>query len=89
MKLFPKDMTATYSTMLKFYTRPGCTLCDKAQALLAEGGFGQTFEMVNIESDLELLDQYGDKIPVVHNTRTGEKLSWPFTASQVRDLAAD
>jgi len=82
-------MTAGYSTMLKFYTRPGCTLCDKAQALLAEGGFGQTFETVNIESDLELLDQYGDKIPVVHNTRTGEKLSWPFTASQVRDLAAD
>src|SRR5690625_3647342 len=45
---FPKDMTAGYSTMLKFYTRPGCTLCDKAQALLAEGGFGQTFETVNI-----------------------------------------
>ena len=36
-----------------------------------------------------LLDRYGDKIPVLHNTRTGEKLSWPFTASQVRELVAD
>lgn len=74
---------------LKFYTRPDCSLCDKALALLAEGGLGNSFEKVNIESDLELVDRYGDKIPVLHNLATGEKLSWPFTASQARELAAD
>ncbi len=74
---------------IKFYTRPDCSLCNKAKALLAEGGFANAYDEVNIESDLELLDRYGDKIPVLHNTTTGEKLSWPFTASQVRDLVAD
>jgi len=74
---------------LKFYTRAQCSLCDKAEALLAEGGFGKAYEKVDIESDVELLERYGDKIPVLHNTSTGEKLAWPFTASQVRDLVAD
>lgn len=74
---------------LKFYTRPDCDLCTKAEALLAEGGFSKLYEKVDIESDLDLLDRYGDKIPVLHNTETGEKLSWPFTASQVRELVAD
>lgn len=71
---------------LKFYTRPDCSLCNKAEALLAEGGFGKTYEKVDIETDLELLERYGEKIPVLHNPDTGEKLSWPFTASQVREL---
>lgn len=74
---------------LKFYTRPDCPLCNKAEALLAEGGFARAYEKVNIESDLELLERYGDKIPVLHNPQTGEKLAWPFTASQVKDLVAD
>jgi len=74
---------------IKFYTRPDCSLCDKAEALLAEGGFRNRYEKVDIESDLELLERYGDKIPVLHNTETGEKLAWPFTASQVRELVAN
>ena len=74
---------------LKFYTRPDCSLCDKAAALLAEAGMGKRFEKVNIESDLKLLELYGDKIPVLHNPASGEKLSWPFTASQAHRLAAD
>lgn len=74
---------------LKFYSRPDCSLCDKAEALLAEGGFGKAYEKVDIETDLELLERYGEKIPVLHNPDTGEKLSWPFTASQVRELVED
>jgi glutaredoxin len=71
---------------LKLYTRPDCSLCDKAQALLAEGGFGSRYELVDIENDLELLERYGNQIPVLFNPETGEKLTWPFTASQVREL---
>lgn len=74
---------------LKLYTRPDCSLCDKAEALLAEGGFGKSYEPVNIESDIELLERYGNQIPVLFNPDTGEKLTWPFTASQVRDLVED
>ncbi len=71
---------------LKLYTRSDCSLCDKAQALLAEGGLGNSYELVDIETDLELLERYGNQIPVLFNPETGEKLTWPFTASQVRDL---
>ena len=71
---------------LKLYTRPDCSLCDKAQALLAEGGFGNSYELVDIETDLELLERYGNQIPVLFNPDSGQKLTWPFTASQVREL---
>lgn len=71
---------------LILYSRTECSLCDKAEALMAEGGFGSAYEKVVIDSDLELIQRYGDQIPVLFNDETGEKLAWPFTASQVRDL---
>jgi glutaredoxin len=71
---------------LILYSRTECSLCDKAEALMAEGGFGSTYQKVDIDSDLELIQRYGDQIPVLFNDETGEKLAWPFTASQVRDL---
>jgi len=74
---------------LKLYTRPDCSLCTKAEAPLAEGGLGNRYEKVNIDSDAELSERYGDQIPVLFNPQTGEKLAWPFTASQVRDLLED
>ena len=89
MKYLPTAWKTDIRMKLKFYTRPDCDLCNKAETLLAEGGFGSAYEKVDIESDIELLDRYGDKIPVIHNTETGEKLAWPFTASQVRELVAD
>lgn len=74
---------------LYLYTRRDCDLCDKAERLLAEGGFGKAYEAVDIDSDLDLLQRYGDQVPVLYNDRTGEKLAWPFTASQVRELAGE
>ncbi len=71
---------------LILYSRTDCSLCSKAEHLLAEGGFRSTVKKVMIDDDLELLERYGDQIPVLMNEETGEKLSWPFTASQVRDL---
>lgn len=68
------------------YSRADCSLCDKAEALLAEGGFSKRYEKIDIETDLELLQRYGDQIPVLFKQETGEKLAWPFTASQVRTL---
>ena len=71
---------------LILYTRTDCELCTKAEHLLAEGGFGKEVEKVFIDDDPELSNRYGDQIPVLMRDTTGEKLSWPFTASQVRDL---
>ena len=71
---------------LILYTRTDCELCTKAEHLLAEGGFGAGVSKVFIDDDPELMDRYGHQIPVLMRESTGEKLSWPFTASQVRDL---
>lgn len=66
--------------------REDCPLCRKAEALLAEAGMVGGCEVVDIEMDLSLIRKYGDKVPVLENQVTGEKLSWPFSASQVRAL---
>jgi len=72
---------------LIFYTREDCSLCDKAWKLITLGGLSDRIEVVNIDSDLDLIQRYGEQVPVILNDETGEKLTWPFTASQVRELA--
>jgi len=72
---------------LLFYKREPCELCDKALRLIVEGGLPDRVRVVNIDDDLELIQRYGDQLPVVRNEETGEKLIWPFTASQVKELA--
>lgn len=74
---------------LILYSRPDCGLCDKAEALLAETGLRARYEKVDIETDLDLIARYGDQVPVLLNDQTGEKLAWPFTASQARALIDD
>jgi len=72
---------------LVFYTRERCELCEKAWKLITVGGLADRVSQVHIDDDLELLQRYGDQVPVIRNEDTGEKLAWPFTASQVRELA--
>ena len=72
---------------LLFYTREPCELCEKAWKLITVGGLADQIEIVKIDENLELIQRYGDQVPVVRNDNTGEKLTWPFTASQVRELA--
>ncbi len=45
------------------YTRPGCHLCEEAQAQLKRHGF--RVESVNIDTNPLLQERYGDVIPVV------------------------
>lgn len=71
---------------LVLYTRESCDLCEKAQALLNLGGLADRVRMVDIDADLDLIQRYGDQVPVILNEATGEKITWPFTASQIRDL---
>ncbi|MEE4329562.1 MAG: glutaredoxin family protein [Wenzhouxiangella sp.] len=74
---------------LILYSRAECGLCVQAEALLREGGFSDRYEEVDLDADLDLLSRYGDQVPVLFNDATGEKLAWPFTASQVRELVDD
>jgi glutaredoxin len=49
------------------YSRPGCHLCDEAKEGIDRVGCGELFtlEVVNIESDHDLLKKYKYDIPIV------------------------
>ena len=48
------------------YTRPGCHLCDDARAVIASvcADLGESFDEVDITTDDELEDRFGEDIPV-------------------------
>ncbi len=53
--------------VLRFYTRPGCPLCDKAARLLAELAERYPFrvESVDVTREDGLFLRYGVRVPVV------------------------
>lgn len=48
--------------------------------MLIQSGPGLEFEEVDIGDDDALLSRYGERIPVLLKTETGEELAWPFDA---------
>ena len=48
------------------YSRPGCHLCDEARVVIARvcGETGESFAEVDIDGDEDLLDRFGEEIPV-------------------------
>ena len=48
------------------YSRPGCHLCDEARVVIARvcGEAGESFAEVDIDGDEDLLDRFGEEIPV-------------------------
>lgn len=52
---------------LALITRPGCHLCEVAahEMDVIAADTGETWEEINVESDLELEREYGDRVPVV------------------------
>jgi glutaredoxin len=48
------------------YSRPGCHLCDDAREVVARvcAELGESFDEVDIESDGELEDRFGEEVPV-------------------------
>jgi glutaredoxin len=49
-----------------FYSRPGCHLCDDAREVVARvcADLGESFEEVDITTDDDLEDRFGEEIPV-------------------------
>lgn len=54
-------------TSVRFYTRVGCPLCDKAllqvEPLARRHGLG--VKIIDIDLDLDLLDRYNHRVPVI------------------------
>lgn len=52
--------------VLKFYTKPDCSLCNDVRDILNESG--AEWEEVNILENLDLWTRYRDEIPVVQSS---------------------
>ncbi|GAA1809350.1 hypothetical protein GCM10009682_33830 [Luedemannella flava] len=52
---------------LVLLTRPGCHLCDVAKEAMARvsEATGEPWDEVDVETDLELETEYGDRLPVI------------------------
>ena len=63
---------------LILYYQPECHLCDEAEVVLHAAGWGESYLKVDIETDLELLKQYGIHVPVLKRDGDQAELFWPF-----------
>ena len=52
---------------ITLYTRPGCHLCDDAKAALKDvaESTGESWQEINVETDIELEREYGERLPVI------------------------
>ena len=71
-------------TPVILYTRPGCHLCEHAEALLHT--LAVEFQPVNIETDPGLEEAYGLRIPVLRIAGSGQELAFPFDASSLSEF---
>ncbi len=53
---------------VRFYTKPGCHLCEEAKREIALADCAEefTFEEINIAEDTELMERFGMEIPVIY-----------------------
>ncbi len=54
------------SARVRMLSKPGCHLCDVAQAVIADvcDELGTSYEVVDISADDALMAEYGEQIPV-------------------------
>jgi len=71
--------------MLLLYTTAGCHLCEHAEEILYAEQL--SFQPIDIADDLQLIERYGVRIPVLSDS-AGNELGWPFDGSAVRQFLA-
>ena len=60
----------------------GCHLCEVAKSLLDQ--LHLQYELVDIIEEQQLVDLYGDKIPVLMAETAEQALFWPFEQEQIK-----
>jgi hypothetical protein len=75
---------------LHLYGTSHCHLCDQAKSeLLAFMPFAKdTIELVEVDivSDDSLYSELEEKIPVLENQQTGQRLYWPFNTPDILSI---
>ena len=73
------------SRMILYY-QPECHLCDEAEVLLHAAGLADSYLKVDIETDLDLLKQYGVHVPVLKRRDDNQELFWPFSHADLTEF---
>ena len=65
------------------YSTQGCHLCEQAVSVIQQlqGSFAIEYQIVDIadgEQAEQLIQRFGERIPVLENTQLQETLDWPF-----------
>ena len=67
---------------LTLFSSPGCHLCEQAEDIVDY--VGVSFAVVDISSDVDLVRQYGIRIPVLKRA-DGAELGWPFDEADAHE----
>ncbi|MDM8527253.1 glutaredoxin family protein [Anaerolineales bacterium HSG24] len=72
-----------------FYTKLGCSNCDKAYRLLMDLAYDRPLKIdivdVTHAHNHELKPKYENRIPVISILQAETELQWPFSAAEVSD----
>ncbi len=78
-------MSEALNPSMLFLTRENCGLCDQAWAILQQCDLHRHYEPVDIDTNLNLIRQFGDKVPVLADADLTHCLFWPFDQQAVLD----
>ena len=72
-------------TNLYFYITDNCELCEQAEQVLVRTPLDTPMpvDVVDISESEELVEKYGERIPVLRMEPQGKELDWPFTSDDV------
>ncbi|MFO7788195.1 MAG: glutaredoxin family protein [Halospina sp.] len=72
-------------TSLYFYITENCELCEQAEQVLVRTPLDTPLpvDVVDISESEELVEKYGERIPVLRMEPQGKELDWPFTSDDV------
>jgi hypothetical protein len=64
----------------------GCHLCEVAEAMLVQTLSPELhcLDYIDIAYDDDLLEKYGQHIPVLMNEKNGQELAWPFDLTELQ-----
>ncbi|MCH9699098.1 MAG: glutaredoxin family protein [Gammaproteobacteria bacterium] len=83
-------MTTPMTQQIVLYGTEGCHLCDEARDILdmelAGNNRNIDYPYIDIVENDELLERYGQSIPVIQFIKSGHELFWPFDINDVRSF---
>lgn len=67
---------------LILYTRAHCHLCEQVIAMLE--AVGAEWQAIDIDTDAELIEKYGLRVPVLSRPASGQELYFPFDQDRLQ-----